>query len=251
MFKRIKNIAGLAMAAIIILIACSGDDGVTSQVDDQPVSELHKAFEEFDTNETAIYIDGSQYVIETTGNPNHESAYWGAGHPLYKEEPDVATTPSLIPNFDGSAILRVDATPELASSSTATSLGAIGIAISGAAIFNDQEGNGPLSGAAVSLDYSGGHIGPGVYHYHLEPTAWSEDDDNLVGILSDGFFIYGRKCRSTGDYPTDLDASGGHISTTQHTDEAEYHYHIQNELYLNQYYIIFPGDYQGTPNNIN
>ena len=36
----------------------------------------------------------------------------------------------------------------------------------------------------------------------------------------------------------------------KHSTEAEYHYHIQNTTYLNQYYIIFPGDYQGTPNAI-
>ena len=161
------------------------------------------------------------------------------------------TTPNTIPSFDGSATLTVSQNPQLASSSSSTNLGAIGIAISGAAIYNDQEGNGPLDGAAVSLDYTGGHIGPQAYHYHLEPTAWSEDDDKLVGILADGFFVYGRKCNSTGTYPTGLDASGGHTTTTQHATEAEYHYHIENELYLNQYYIIFPGDYQGTPSNIN
>jgi hypothetical protein len=27
--------------------------------------------------------------------------------------------------------------------------------------------------------------------------------------MADGFFLYGRKCNSTGDYPEDLDASGG------------------------------------------
>ncbi|MEM9679497.1 MAG: hypothetical protein AAF901_04165 [Bacteroidota bacterium] len=47
-------------------------------------------------------------------------------------------------------------------------------------------------------------------------------------------------------YPTDLDESGGHYGPTLHNPDGEYHYHIQNELYLNTYYIIFPGDYQGT-----
>ena len=102
----------------------------------------------------------------------------------------------------------------------------------------------------VSLDYTGAHTGPQSYHYHLEPKAWSEDDDALIGIISDGFFLYGRKCHSTGTYPDDLDASGGHTSITQHNDDAEYHYHIQNAAYLNQYYILFPGDYQGVPNAI-
>ncbi|MEO0902590.1 MAG: YHYH protein [Bacteroidota bacterium] len=250
----ILSISGLL---ILMIFACSSDadsetfeDDTLGEDDDIDVS-LSAAFAEFDSNETTIYLDGSDVVIETTGFPNHETVYWGPDSDLYREEPDVALTPSIIPNFDGSATLVVSANPQLASSSTSTSLGIIGIAVSGAAIFNDQEGNGPLSGAAGSLDWTGGHIGPSVYHYHLEPKAWSDDDDSLIGILADGFFIYGRKCFATGDYPTDLDASGGHIGITQHSSEPVYHYHIENELYLNQYYVIFPGDYQGTPGSIN
>ena len=237
------------IAITMVCFACKSDDD--SSGGEGTTGELHAAFAEFDPDETDIYLNGSNVVIETTGNPNHETVYWGAGHPLYQAEPEVDLTPSIIPNFDGAATLTVSQNPQLASSSTATSLGAIGIAVSGAAIYNDQEGNGPLNEAAASLDYTGGHIGPDVYHYHIEPTAFSEDDSNLVGILADGFFVYGRKCDSTGTYPEDLDASGGHVSTTQHTTEEEYHYHIENELYLNQYYIIFPGDYQGTPSSIN
>jgi len=76
----------------------------------------------------------------------------------------------------------------------------------------------------------------------------------LIGVISDGFLIYGRKCFSDGNYPTDLDISGGHTSFTQHTGTADgdevYHYHIKNEFYLGEYYLLFPEDYQGTPNNI-
>lgn len=107
-----------------------------------------------------------------------------------------------------------------------------------------------MDDAVGSLDKSGAHTGPQSYHYHLEPKHWSDNDDKLIGIIADGFFLYGRKCNSIGDYPTDLDASGGHTSTTQHATEAEYHYHIQNELYLGSYYILFPGDYQGTASAI-
>nr|WP_298791299.1 YHYH protein [uncultured Allomuricauda sp.] len=241
----------IAMSFLFIgFIACSSDSD-DSDSDEETTGELHTAFAAFDTNNTDIYLEGSNVVIETNGLPNHTTVYWGTGEDLYIEEPDVEITPSIIPNFNADATLRVPQNPELASNSSSTSLGAIGIAVSGAAIFNDQEGNGALSSAAGSLDYTGGHIGPSVYHYHLEPTAWSEDDEELIGILADGFFIYGRKCHSMGDYPSDLDASGGHTSVTQHSTEAEYHYHIENELYLNQYYVIFPGDYQGTPNAIN
>ena len=68
--------------------------------------------------------------------------------------------------------------------------------------------------------------------------------------MSDGFLIYGRKCHSTGDYPADGDASNGHFSTTQHSNEPFYHYHIVNEIYLNQYYLLFGVDLQGSPNSI-
>ena len=254
-FKQNRILTSLLTASftVLVFIACSSDDSEDTATDDDGgvVADLHLAFAEFDTDNTDIYIDGSDVVIETNGLPNHTSVYWGVGHPLYIDEPDVDITPSIIPNYDGSSSLTVSANPQLASNSTATQLGAIGISVSGAHIFNDQEGNGPLDGAIVSLDYTGAHIGPGEYHYHLEPKAWSEDDEELIGILADGFFIYGRKCNSTGTYPTGLDESGGHTSTTQHSTDAEYHYHIQNELYLNEYYILFPGEYQGTPSTIN
>ncbi|MEO1519136.1 MAG: YHYH protein [Bacteroidota bacterium] len=160
--------------------------------------------------------------------------------------------PGNIDDFNGSFTLIVPANPSLASTTSATGLGPIGMAVSGAMIYNDEEGpNVPLDDAVVSLDYNGAHTGPQSYHYHLEPKAFSDDDFNLIGIMSDGFFLYGRRCNSTNDYPTDLDASGGHTHITQHSEgEEEYHYHIQNDPYLGQYYILFPGNYQGTPNAI-
>ena len=68
--------------------------------------------------------------------------------------------------------------------------------------------------------------------------------------MADGFFLYGRRDYPSNEYPTDLDESGGHFGPTPHNPDGEYHYHIQNEVYLGQYYILFPGDYQGTPNDI-
>ncbi|SKB73278.1 hypothetical protein SAMN05660866_03008 [Maribacter arcticus] len=65
--------------------------------------------------------------------------------------------------------------------------------------------------------------------------------------MLDGVFLYGRKCNATGDYPADLDASGGHTTTTQYTDGLEeYHYHIINEIYSTTgSYLAFAGPYQG------
>lgn len=245
-----KSIMALAMVPVLLissLIACSADSASDEEIEEAEVTELHAAFAAFNSEATTIYLDGSNVVIETTGLPDHETVYWGEGHTLYKEEPDVDRTPSIMSSNNNATTIVVDATPNLTGSTVSTQLNTIGIAVSGASIFNDQEGGGPLNQAAASLDWTGAHIGPGVYHYHLEPKAFTDDDDKLVGILLDGVFLYGRKCTSTGTYPTDLDASGGHTTATQYTDgEEEYHYHIINELYSTTgSYLAFAGPYQG------
>lgn len=243
-----KRIMALAMVPVLLissLIACSADSASDEEIEEAEVTELHAAFAAFNSEATTIYLDGSNVVIETTGLPDHETVYWGEGNVLYKEEPDVDRTPSIMSSNNNATTIVVDATPNLTGSTVSTQLNTIGIAVSGASIFNDQEGGGPLNQAAASLDWTGAHIGPGVYHYHLEPKAFTDDDEKLVGILLDGVFLYGRKCTSTGTYPTDLDASGGHTTATQYTDgEEEYHYHIINELYSTTgSYLAFAGPY--------
>lgn len=262
--KSIKIIASLTILFTIMISCGSSDNDIIDPDPDDTstdviITELPAAFEDFDIDETDIYIsgNGTTITIETTGLPNHTTPYWSESHPLYVA-PTVTTVADMTPTRidtsgrDLSGSLTVSASASIANSSTSTSLGAIGIAVSGAYIYNDQEGSGPLDGAAGSLDYVGAHIGPSQYHYHLEPLAFTNDDENLVGIISDGFFLYGRKCNSTGTYPTGLDTSGGHTSTTQHTDTAEYHYHIINNIYgTTGRYLAFAGPYQGTPNAIN
>lgn len=245
----------ILLGMMVIFTSCDEDDDDSSTANNTgTTADLHSAFAEFDTDNTSIYLDGGEVVIETNGLPNHTSPYWSSTHALFVE-PTVTSyadmAPGNIDNFNGSYTLRVSESPTKATSTSSTGLGAIGVAVSGSVIYNDEEGpNVPLDNAVGSLDYTAAHTGPQSYHYHLEPKAWSDDDEKLIGIISDGFFLYGRKCNSTGTYPTDLDASGGHSSKTQHNDDGEYHYHIKNELYLNAYYILFPGDYQGSPNAI-
>ncbi|MGI2175708.1 YHYH protein [Shewanella ulleungensis] len=215
---------------------------------------LHTAYYEFDQDNVNVVLSGTKVVIETNGLPNHTSPYWSSSNELHVE-PTVTSyakmAPGYIDDFVGTYTLTVDNSPSKASTTSATGLGAIGIAVSGSVIYNDEEGPGvPLDDAATSLDFNGAHTGPQSYHYHLEPISFSDDDSNLIGVIADGFFLYGRKCNSTGTYPTDLDESGGHTSITQFAQDAEYHYHIQNELYLGSYYILFPGNYQGSASAI-
>ncbi len=225
------------------------------------------AFDEFSDNVTVTFNNDNTISIETDGTPNHKSPYWDSAHSLYID-PVIATENRMSPGTisEGSYSLTVPNFPEIAATSTSTGLGAIGIATSGVPIFNDEEGpNVALSATVASgFDFAGGHMGPSGYHYHLEShdvsvnTTLSHDDEDLVGIMEDGFLLYGRRCNSINDgdnygYPTDLDSSGGHTHKTQHCsedDDSIYHYHIVNEIYTGNYYVLFGGDLQGTPQGI-
>lgn len=260
----------------LIFVGCGGgssesndttvtDDTVSDETSacDNPATELSSAFLALTAapNVTAVLSDDGCFVtIEATGKPDHTSSYWDAGNAsgLYVEPEDPALfnqrrSPGDIEDYTIDFTLTVPVEPEIATTSSATPLGAIGIAISGAPIFNDSEGNGDVSAGVIQgFDRNGAHTGPQTYHYHLEPAAISYDDDQLVGIMADGFFIYGRREYETGEYPTDLDASNGHFSTTLHSSEAVYHYHISSEQYLNgENYLIFPGNFMGTPSVVN
>jgi hypothetical protein len=238
------------------------DNGGTTADCDAPVSELSSAFLEFVAapNVTVVLSDnGCTVSLEATGKPDHTSSYWDADNAsgLYVEPVDAELfnqkrSPGDIEDYSIDFSLTVSVSPELAATSSSTPLGAIGIAISGVPIFNDSEGNGDVStGVIQGFDRNGAHTGPQTYHYHLEPAAISYDDDSLVGIMADGFFIYGRKSYETGEYPTDLDESNGHVGMTLYS-ESEYHYHISSEQYLNgENYLMFPGNFQGTPSNVN
>ncbi|MGJ8658071.1 MAG: YHYH protein [Akkermansiaceae bacterium] len=288
MKKIIRASVLYALPLSLILLGSSCDRGssssssttITDSDDDdddndgtETVTTLHSAFSAFTGNVQAS-LSGDVVVITSDGLPDHTSPYWsnttersisdpGSGntnvteaaasnHPLFVEP--TATTyeqmaPGNIDDFNGSYSLTVSASPSVTGSPSATGLGAIGIATSGAMIYNDEEGpNVPLDSAIGSLDYNGAHTGPQSYHYHLEPKAWSDNDTNLIGIMADGFFLYGR-LDYDGSSPSDLDESGGHFGPTIHNPDGEYHYHIQNVTYLG-FYILFPGDYQGTPSTI-
>ncbi|APG63537.1 hypothetical protein LPB140_03655 [Sphingorhabdus lutea] len=226
-------------------------------------SSLPSAFNQFGANVKVVYNESAGTVtLEAAGRPDHQSPYWNPnGTSGLYVAPGLETTvasmsPGYIDNYTNKYFLTVPVNPQKASTTTATSLGAIGIAITGSPIFNGQEGpNVNLDSGVISgFDNYGAHTGPQVYHYHLEPTPISNDDIKLFAILRDGFFLYGRKCASTGTHPTDLDASGGHTSITQYSTTAVYHYHIKNQIYLTvnnkNAYLLFDGAYQGTPNSV-
>lgn len=235
----------------------------TGTPDASTAVSLPSEFNQFGNNVTVVYNEAAGTVtLEATGKPDHSSPYWdpNGSSGLYVDAGSETTvsqmSPGYIDDYTNQYFLTVSVDPQKASSPTSTSLGAIGIAITGAPIFNGQEGpNINLDSGVISgFDNYGAHTGPETYHYHQEPTPISNNDSKLFAILADGFFLYGRKCASTGDVPTDLDASGGHTAATQFNSEPHYHYHIIDDVYLTvngkDDYLLFAGSYQGTPASI-
>lgn len=160
--------------------------------------------------------------IASDGQPDHPSNYFAATSPCYE-----AYTPAFPdPNHITAQQLQIDVPLAPDTGNTTMGLGPVGVAIDGAAIFDNQAAPGDdIFTEAESFDRCGGHPQmSGMFHYHGEPYAISSDDDHLIGVLRDGYFVYGRR-DADGSMPT-LDAQGGHVGTTPDSTTPVYHYHL-------------------------
>jgi hypothetical protein len=196
-------------------------------------SDLPIGFTKFIDAYTDVYVSGDYVVVETTGVPNHNSPYWGAGHPNYESphsgmtvNPNTITTQ----NFK----FYIPLTPNAASSVSSTPLGSIGVSLSGVPFFNQYAGpnNQPLDNEIATFDNYYGHPQQsGTYHYHWEPTYLTLADNSiLVGYSLDGFPVYGPTKQTDGQYPTDLDELNGHTAVTTEYPDGIYHYHATSTV---------------------
>jgi YHYH protein len=234
------------ITGLSFLVSCNKDDETTTPATTATVPTL------FSTNfKSAVTLssDGTTLTAKSKGVPDHLTPYWGSGNALFEAQ---TAGRNLTPGSlaQQTFVMAIPISPVAASTKEATSLGPIGMALNGVAIYNDREAaNLPVdAGILLTFDRAGGHSGPGgLYHYHFNGDFTSKDDAKLIGWLRDGFAIYGRKCSSTGTYATGLDSNGGHTTTTTEYTTATYHYHCSNVSYLNSvYYILKAGSYHGT-----
>ncbi len=196
-------------------------------------------------------VSGSSVSVSSDGRPDHESNYFASTDPCY-----TPYTPSF-PDPNQIAVHTLSFTvPQSPAQATASSmnLGAVGMAVDGSAIFDNQAAPGDdIFTEAYSFDQCQGHPAPGgQYHYHTEPWAISYDDDAFIGVMRDGFPVYGR-LDADGSTPT-LDASGGHVGTTPDSPStAVYHYHVNLQTDTSgahagdEGWFLTTGKYAGTP----
>jgi hypothetical protein len=126
--------------------------------------------------------------------------------------------------------------------------GEVGIALSGAAIFDGFDAGGRDAVAWEAQDQCQGHPqNTGAYHYHSLTSCIADPGtghSNLLGYAYDGFGIYGLRGEDGKEVTdADLDACHGHTHTITWNGKqvVMYHYHATREFP----YTV--GCFKGTP----
>lgn len=195
--------------------------------------------------------NGSNVVIATTDIPDSKSYYYNTSDVCYEAWTSTArhSNPNKIATKTIS--MTVPYAPTAAASATATPEGAIGVALNGVIIYDNSAAPGDdIYNEEATFDKCDGH--PDVsstYHYHSEPGSITNDDSNFVGVMRDGFPIYGRRDYVSNATVTGLDAQGGTSSKTVDSPDTDvYHYNLNLQTNgTKSVYFISAGYYKGTP----
>jgi YHYH protein len=196
-------------------------------------------------NVNISYADNS-FTFASNGIPNHErpAEYVLPQVGMMMPTPTTAyvgADPTKTQNYN----FTLPLSPTKSAKPTSTSLGAIGVMISGAVLFNPYEVDNQTiatldnfslknsQGRDVAfLDSCNGHPTPrGQYHYHALPPCITRVVDkvggpsHLIGVAFDGFPIYGdRAMNGSKIEATQLDTCNGITSATPEFPKGIYHY---------------------------
>jgi hypothetical protein len=189
---------------------------------------------------------GNNFTFASNGIPNHSRpAEYALPTPgvgvLNASTAYVGADPTKAQTYN----FTIPLNPTKSAKSTSTSLGPIGVMISGAVLFNPYEGDGKSiatldnftlknsQGQDVAfLDSCNGHPTPmGQYHYHALPHCITKAIDktngpsHILGVALDGFPIYGDRAIDGRQLTaTQLDPCNGITSATPEFPNGIYHY---------------------------
>ena len=223
--------------ACIIFIACKkNDSAATSSTTNATLPAMYSKF----SSSLQVYTEGNYVVIKTTSVPDHKSPYFATTDPRYEAYNGTNVNFRINPNriIDQNLTFKIPVNPTESSSKPATPLGPIGVSINGVAIFNQYAGPAtPLTNEINSFDQYNGHPQQtGQYHYHVEPTyiTTQKGKSSLIGVLLDGFPVYGPVENGVTLISASLDAYHGHTGVTPDFPNGIYHYHITADApYIN------------------
>ena len=257
--KRLKMILAIMIPLMTLNSSCNSDNDVINDpviVDPDTSSnyDISSILPLFDGIEAVSYaVNGTIVTFTTNDLPNHTSPYWPSNNPLHEAYNGTNANFNLNPNriSTQNITFTISLNPTEAANKEATNLGPIGISRNGVVFFNQYAGpnNQPLTNEINSFDQWLGHPqNTGQYHYHIEPTYLINQfgDDAFLGLLADGFPVYGPLEDGMTITNSDLDEYHGHVSATEDFPNGIYHYHVtpNEDPYLNG------NGYFGTPGNI-
>tara|TARA_B110000503_G_scaffold73117_1_gene113008 strand:+ start:2679 stop:3467 length:789 start_codon:yes stop_codon:yes gene_type:complete len=257
--KRLKMILAIMILLMTLNSSCNSDNDVINDpviVDPDTSSnyDISSILPLFDGIEAVFYaVNGTIVTFTTNDLPNHTSPYWPSNNPLHEAYNGTNANFNLNPNriSTQNITFTISLNPSEAANKEATNLGPIGISRNGVVFFNQYAGpnNQPLTNEINSFDQWLGHPqNTGQYHYHIEPTYLINQfgDDAFLGLLADGFPVYGPLEDGMTITNSDLDEYHGHVSATEDFPNGIYHYHVtpNEDPYLNG------NGYFGTPGNI-
>ena len=206
----------------------------------------------------------SSVLMQPNGIPNHARDAYYAVPNAGVVVPD-ATTANIIkdPTKAQTYNFTIPTTPKYSSKVTNTSLGSIGVMISGAVLYNPFEGDGKTvamannftitdaNGITASfVDKCAGHPTPGgAYHYHGLPNCVTAKVDkvtkpsHIIGFALDGFPIYGdRDNKGKQVTAKNLDKCNGINSATPEFPKGIYHYVLLATLDARSSIACFHGE---------
>ncbi|MBL0169982.1 MAG: YHYH protein [Gemmatimonadaceae bacterium] len=238
------------VCGLTLLMAAACADKVTSADSTDTTSETASTQPGLQTakwgaNVTVSFANGTMRY-RSNGIPNHSRQLQYALPLPGVRVPGAASAyagadPTQAQSYD----FQIPLTPRKAATPTSTSLGTIGVMISGAALFNPYEGDGVTVAMASNftvkntageniafLDACNGHPTPmGSYHYHALPPCVTAMVDtaggpsHIIGVAFDGYLIYGdRDISGRQITSSQLDQCSGITSATPEFPQGVYHY---------------------------
>mgnify|MGYP000091334879 FL=1 len=242
---QLTKFVSLLFITTVIILSCSSSASEEEVIEDPDVIpvgyNITPILSKFDNIDAVTYaVNGNTVTFKTTDLPNHTSPYWDASHSLYEDyngdNPNWRQNPNSI--GEQNITFTMPLNPKEATNKSATPMGPIGISRNGVVFFNQYAAGGAaLTNEINSFDQNLGHpTGRDQYHYHIEPTFLTSTfgADAFLGLLADGFPVYGPKENGTTITNADLDDYHGHTTATVDFPDGIYHYHITNEdPYLN------------------
>ena len=238
----------LLSLTLLALIACKKIEDATptttttttnSSVDITVLKDKFYSTSAFSSTATAT-VEGSFLVIRTNGTPDHKSPYYAKTDARYEAYNGSNTAFKAAPNTIATQNLtfKIPLNPKEVTSKSATPLGPIGVSLNRIPFYNQYAAGGAvLTGEINGFDQNGGHPqAQGQYHYHVEPLNLTKNkgNDAFLGLLLDGFPVYGPNENGALVKEADLDKYHGHTAKTTEFPNGIYHYHITStDPYIN------------------